>query len=445
MVTISAIATPKAATTSISFITPYMPIICGIADYTGFITRECLPGRWNVLSFDLANYGVPLSSWQARPGDPVRYCIPSRSNFSASSVLEALNPDEDQVLWFQHEFGIWSNNQRFVGMLRDLDYPKVVTLHTLHFQSDETVYGLRREEHSFLRMLLPYTDAITVFSNGVYKAVTQAFPQYRDKVHVLRHGTHLYPAVSTLSRVEAKERLHEYLVFESRLNMASKDRLEQYRILLDPETTLVGGAGFITASKGTDLLYDARDALQEMLPGRRIAAIYVGHLREPDNTAAIKCAEQLRAKCNGSEKSFLETYMPVDMLALLLRALDVYFYWPSDCTQSGILAHALGAGATMACRDMEGVGETVRLGGGLAHADLGSLLVDIKELIVDPRLSGQLSENALRYADKFSWGNQALRHSELAAQLCPSRGQSIRATSLLDYTDSSARVVSIAI
>jgi hypothetical protein len=438
METITAVATPKTEMTSISFIAPYMPIICGIADYTGFITRECSPGTWNVLSFDLDNYGVPLSSWQARPGDPVQYCIPSRRDFSASSVLEALNPDRHQVLWFQHEFGIWSNSEGFVGMLRDLDYPKVVTLHTLHFQSNETVYGLRRQEYSFLRMLLPHTDAITVFSNGVYKAVTQAFTEYADKVHVLRHGTHLYPAVSTMSRVEAKERLHEYLVFESELNMASKDRLEQQRMLLDPETTLVGGAGFITASKGIDLLYYARDELQEMLPGRKIAALYIGQVREPDNTSDGKRTAQLRAKCNGSGQFFLETYMPVHMLALLLRALDVHFYWPSDCTQSGIVAHALGAGATIACRDMEGVGETVKLAGGLAHADLGKLLVDIKELIVDPRLSSQVSESALRYAEKFSWRNQALRHFELAEKLCPSRVHSLLSASSL-AADTSAR------
>ena len=130
--------------------------------------------------------------------------------------------------------------------------------------------------------------------------------------------------------------------------------------------------------------------------------------------------------------------MPVHMLALLLRALDVYLYWPSDCTQSGIVAHALGAGATIACRDMEGVGETVKLAGGLAHADLGKLLVDIKELIVDPRLSSRVSESALRYAEKFSWRNQALRHFELAEKLCPSRVHSLLSASSL-AADTSAR------
>jgi hypothetical protein len=64
----------------------------------------------------------------------------------------------------------------------------------------------------------------------------------------------------------------------------------------------------------------------------------------------------------------------------MLRALDIHFYWPSDCTQSGIIAHALGTGATIACRDMEGVGETVKMAGGLTSPDFGRLVDGVEGL-----------------------------------------------------------------
>jgi len=405
----------------ITFITPYKPIICGIADYAGFITRESPPGRWDVLSFNLDNYGVPLSDDRAPLTTTAWYGIHGRDDFSANSILEGLRPVEDQVLWFQHEFGIWRDNTRFVNMLRDLNNTKVVTLHTLHFQSSETPYGLRRQEYSLLHLLLPHTDAITVFSDGVYKAVTRAFPQYSDKVHVLWHGTHLYPEVARMSRAEAKARIHEYLVGDSGLDQASKDNLRQQRVLLDPETVVIGGAGFITASKGIELLYHARNALRQMLPRREIAAVYVGVLRQVDNSNDSKCAAELRTRYNGAGQFFLETYLPGDMLPLLLRALDIYFYWPSDCTQSGIVAHALGAGATIACRDLEAVGQTVRMAGGLTSADFAHLIARTKELILDSRLRNEMSERAVGYAEGFSWRNQALKHFELAEQLCRSR------------------------
>jgi len=374
-----------------------------------------------VLSFDLDNYGVPLSEDQPSATNHVWYGISSRHDFSATSILQGLKPHANQVLWFQHEFGIWRDNARFVNMLRHLYMPKVVTLHTLHFQSNETRYGLRNEEYSFLHALLPHTDAITVFSDGVYKAVTHAFPGYTDKVHVLRHGTHLYPRFARMSKAEAKARIHEYLVDQSGLDKLSKDNLIQQRVFLDPDTVIIGGTGFITTSKGTELLYHVHNVLQQVLPKHKIAAVYTGLLREVDNSVDSEFAGELKARHNGAGQFFLETYLPGDMLAAMLRALDIYFYWPSNCTQSGIVAHALGAGTTIACRDREGVGETVKMAGGLASADFGQLIFKIAQTILHPKLRAEISERALGYAEEFSWGNQVLRHLELAEQLCLSR------------------------
>lgn len=407
----------------ITFVTPYRPIICGIADYAQFVTRESPRGAWDVLSFNLGNYGVPLSNDRGPLTDPVWYSIPSRDDYSARHILEGLRPRPDQVLWFQHEFGVWRSNSRFASMLRDLNNAKVITLHSLHFQSSETEYGLRGQEYSLLQRLLPYTDAITVFSDGVYKAVTGAFPEYGYKVHVLRHGTHVYNKVAGMTRQEAKAMIHEYLESDSTLDQARKHNLRQQRILLDPNAVVIGGAGFVTANKGIELLYHVRDVLQQMLPESNIAAIYVGFLREPDNSVDGSRAAELKSRYDGAGKFFLDTYLPAAMLPVMLRALDVYFYWPSDCTQSGIMAHALGAGATIACRDMEGVGETVRMAGGLTSADLGQLVAGIKRLVLHPEIREEMSKSALRYANVFSWRNQALKHYELAEQLCRSRFQ----------------------
>jgi len=405
----------------ITFVAPYKPIMCGIADYTDFLIRESPPGTLDVLSFDLKNYGVPLHKDPPSLTCPVWYGIPSRDDFSASSIREGLRLYEDQVLWFQHEFGIWPDNAKFVDMLRDLNQIKVVSLHSLHFQKSETPYGLRRHEGTFLRLLLPHTDAITVFSDGVYRAVTQAFPEYIDKVYVLRHGSHVYNKVASMTKQDAKARIYEYLVKTSGLDEASNRRLKQQQVLLGMDTIVIGGTGFISASKDIELIYQARDILQKMLPEAEIVALYVGYLREPDRGSDSRCAMELRNKCNGTRKFFVESYLPEDMLPVMLRALDIHLYWPSDCTQSGILAHALGAGATLACRDLEGVGETVRMAGGLTSLDFGRLLNGVKALTGSAALREELSASAVRYAKEYSWRNQVRRHFELADKLVARR------------------------
>ncbi|MFC2058558.1 hypothetical protein ACFLTS_02805 [Chloroflexota bacterium] len=404
----------------ITFVTPYKPIICGIADYTHFIVKASPPDSCDVITFNLDNYGVPLHKDPVPLTVPVWYGIPSRDDFSASSILEGLIPHKDHVLWFQHEFGIWPDNTKFIEMIRNLSQVKVVTLHTLHFQSSQTPYGMRKSEWSFLGQLLPNTDAITVFSNGVYKAVTSAFPEYAYKVHILRHGTHLYSETAHMSRSQAKVSIHEYFMGDSELNQASKCKLKQTPFFLDQNTIVIGAAGFITASKGTTFLYQARNRLQQMLPQNEIAAVHVGMLREADNDNSIdgKYAADLRISGNVDGQFFFETYLPEDKLPIYLRALDIHFYWPRDCTQSGILAHALGVGAVIACRDMEGVGETVRLAGGLACKELDQLIIGLRELILDRKDREKISARSLRYANSLSWKNQVLQHFELADRLC---------------------------
>jgi len=429
---------------SIYFVGPYKPIMCGIADYTSFITRKSPVGRWGALSFGLEKYGVSLTADREVVTGRVWYGIPDRRSYSAPMIQDGLNElvakNEDSVLWFQHEFGIWPDSAKFVDMLRDLDQIKVVSLHSLHFQSSETTCGLRKQEYSLLGLLLPHTDAITVFSDGVYQTVTRAFPEHRDKVHVLRHGIHLYPIIVRMSRAEAKVRIHKHLVYESGLDQAYKDSLKQQRVFLDEDTIVMGAAGFITASKGTELLYRAQDLLQQMLPRRRIVAVRAGFLRKAGSSVDSKFAAGLRTRHNSTGQFFLETYLPEDVLPILLRALDIYFYWPSDCTQSGILAHALGAGATIACRDTEGVGETVKMAGGLTYVDFEQAIAGLKELVLHPELRNDISERAVRYAEEFSWRNQALKHFELAQRLWHSRIQRLLPTlPLSTHTDATGK------
>ena len=127
---------------SICFAGTYPPIMCGIADYTSFITSKLPAGKWGVLSFDLERYGAPLVSDYVTVNDRVWYGIPRRDEFSASLILNGLKElgakKEDSVLWLQHESGIWPDSEKFVAMLRYLDMRKVVTFHTLHYQSAET-------------------------------------------------------------------------------------------------------------------------------------------------------------------------------------------------------------------------------------------------------------------------------------------------------------------
>ena len=406
---------------SIYFVGTYPPIRCGIADYTLSITEKSPAKKWAVLSFRLDGGELPVTISDFIASDNIWYGIPGPEKFSVSVIEDGLRElgaqNDETVLWFQHEFGIWANDRAFVTMLSGLDLPKIVTFHTLRFQSTDTQVGLVQYEYDLLQALLPHVDAITVFSRGVYGAVTAAFPQHRHKVHIIRHGVHSYPTVSNLSRQEAKEALNAFLFHESELDRETKETLHRQRIFLDPDTVIIGQTGFLHPIKGSEHLYPARDELQKLIPDRRIVAVRIGI---PRREVDIGHASELRVKQNGVDKFLLETWLPQRLLPLAQRAFDINYYWPYECTQSGVLTHALGAGAMIAGRDLEGVGETLRGAGAMADSDTERLLLKIRDHLLNPLLQYQAEQKALAYARRFSWENQTRLHYQLAREVLSS-------------------------
>ena len=400
---------------SIYYAGPYPPIMCGVGDYTEFLTRTSPLGMWGVVTFNLVNYGGPLARDRGPAHAGIWYGIPDRHSYGPAVIqqgLDALAADgQDAVLWFQHEFGIWPERLLFVEMLRGLSVPRVVTFHTLHFQSTETPSGLRQEQHKFLSILLPCIDAITVFSRGVYQAVTAAFPEYSERVHIIRHGILSCPEVSGLTRREAREKLNDYLLYESAVDLETRELLHRQRVFLDPDTGIVGQTGFLSPNKGSEVLFSVRDGLERLLPGRKIVAIRIG---KPRDQVQWDYAARLQETQKGKPGFLLKLLLPQDVLPLAQRAFDVNFYWPVECTQSGVLARALGAGAVVAARDLEGVGETLKDAGGMVDTSLRRLMLKMRETVLDPELAERIAESALTYAAEYSWKNQARRHFELA-------------------------------
>jgi len=318
----------------------------------------------------------------------------------------------DCVLWIQHENAIWPDNEKFVSMLEHLELPKIITFHTLHFESSETAFGLRQNQYDLLAMVLPHVDAITVFSHGVYQAVTTAFPQHRHRVFIIRHGVPFLYLITQLSRREAKQQLRDFLLAQSDLAEESKRELKrQQSIFLDPDTFIIGETGFLCPAKQSELLYTVRDSLQSLAPGRKIVAVRIGSPRDE----VQRCyAKRLREMQNNTDKFLFEICLPEDMLSVALRAFDLNFYWPRECSQSGILARAVGVGALVAGRDLEGSGEMLRKAGALVHHRLDSLIEMVAQLVSNPEHACKMEETAFAYASVYSWGNQALRHRELA-------------------------------
>jgi glycosyltransferase involved in cell wall biosynthesis len=301
-------------------------------------------------------------------------------------------------------------NDHFIKLIKDARQRKkkvVASFHTIHFQSEETEWGMQKREWELLNQALPLLDFATVFTNGAYNTVTKAFPHHREKLLLLRHGNHIYPP---LSRQEARQKLFAYLSKQANIKNNEKTNLGWS---FSKDTILLGNYGFITRDKDPLKLYELGRLVQEKLPEYWVITLFIGKIpKRKDKTreSLLPVLESLYSVHDGKENLFFEDYLPERLLPFAFRALDFAIFWCHNATQSGRMAHALSAGVVVAGRRWEGIGETLDYCGLPAAETLDELAEKIVEIVKSPGLKQNIEKAGLSYARKYSYYNQAKKH-----------------------------------
>lgn len=404
----------------INFVSTFPPIMCGIGAYTKYLVTKMAKENWSVTSFKLDTFLRTGQSFQFN--DRVAYEI-SLSDPCLPPSLDA------ELLWFQHAFGMWGDERESPAFLHLVEEAKrrkkkvIATFHTVHFESDETDSGMRRNEEFLLRDALPLLDAMTVFTNGAYRALSKAFPQYINKVVVLRHGVHLYPQVS---EQEAKENLLGYLINRADISADKKQELKQmYHHFFSKETILLGNFGFITRNKDPLKLYQLGQLIQYRLANHRVVVLYIGRIqrrKDKEMEEDLPVLKELRTIHNGTVNLFIEDYLPEEIYPSAFRALDFSVFWSADATQSGRMAHAQGTGTCVVGRRIEGIGETLDLAGLSSAVSLEDLAEKMTRLILEPRFKEEAKRSSLHYGQEFSFQRQAEKHILLAEAVLSGTG-----------------------
>lgn len=388
------------------FVSTFPPAACGIGSYTSYLSESLPPSTWKVSAFRLKG----CVSTAARISD--------NAAISYSLILgdgRTLSVKPDEVVWFQHAFGMWG---RRTEPLRDLivrakraGAKTVCTFHTIHFESGETESGLTRVEEKLATVLLPLLDVCTVFSDGAYCALSRAFPQFQRKIVVLRHGVHDYLRVP---RHLARKTLISYLRENGNATGFYKDDAENlFTDLASPETIVLGNCGFISADKDPLALYELGNRIRHECGNRRVITLYIGAIqdrRDRKTADSMGLLRDLRLIHDGRTNLFFEQYLPERMLPFAFRALDVCVFWYRNATQSGRMAHAQGAGTCVVGRRLEGLGETVDVAKLPSAVSMDDLTAKIVRLIRDPALKRETERLGQEYAIRYSFENQARKH-----------------------------------
>lgn len=390
------------------FVSTFPPAMCGIGTYTQYVT-SCMPeDKWSVITFQPDEFSICKIDHKIQKDQRIDYWI----SFEDPTLPPQLKGD---VLWFQHSFGMWGRvNTYFLKLIEEGKQRKKkvgASFHTIHFQSGEMKWGMQEKEVNLLREALPLLDFATVFSQGAYRAVVEAFPHYRQKVVALRHGVHHYP---TVTKDYARQKLFDYLTQLTSIPPSEKAKLKIIeKSLSSKDTVLLGNYGFITQNKDPLSLYELGRLLQEKLPNHRVVTLFVGKIqqrKDKKKEVYLPILERLRSIHDSKENLFYEDYIPERVFPYAFRALDFALFWCKNATQSGRMAHALGTGVCIGGRRWEGVGETLELCGLPAADTMDELAQKISEIVSEPKLKDQLQQQSRLYAQEYSFYNQARKH-----------------------------------
>ncbi len=390
----------------INFISTFPPLLCGIGTYTSYLVSKMPDKSWKVFSLKLDE----LSRTEDRIPykDKVSYEV-SISNPHLPSCLQG------DLLWFQHSFGMWGKeSSAFQKMIKEAKARKnkvIVSFHTMHFESKETESGMRLVEERLLNKVLPWIDLTTVFTDGAYWAIIRKFPQYKDKVVVLRHGVHIHPR---MSKEEARKRLLRYLIDRAEICATMKQGLKDLPPqLFSNDSIVLGNFGFITRDKDPLQLYRIAHLLQDKVSSKKVITLFIGKIQKRNDRKieeSLPILEDLRGVHDGRSNIFIEDFLPEEIFPSAFRALDFSVFWPHNATQSGRMAHAQGIGACVVGRRIEGIGETLDLAGLTSAVSIEDLAEKIAGLILDPKLKEDAERASWHYAQQFSFENQAKKH-----------------------------------
>jgi hypothetical protein len=132
--------------------------------------------------------------------------------------------------------------------------------------------------------------------------------------------------------------------------------------------------------------------------------------------------EALRSHHDGRKNFFFEVFIPEDIFPMAFRALDFAVFWCNNATQSGRLAHAQGAGSLVVGRNIEGIGETLKLSGLPAAESLDELAEMIAQLVLEPSLKKQVANQSWQYAKRYCFATQAKKHLAIENALAKGTG-----------------------
>lgn len=381
----STFTTPKLKT-SILMLTTFPPRECGIATYSKDLTESVNKAFGNSCAIQIC----PLYD-NVHPLDEAssyKYSLNTDSAESYNHLSNKINLDDTvKLVMVQHEFGLFNGySENFIKFLKALNKPIMVAFHTVIPNPDQELI-------KHVKAIASCVTCLTVMTNSSRALLMENYGIDESKIQVITHGTHLI-------RHKNKEKLKAKYGLEHK--------------------TVLSTFGLLGPGKSIETTLDALPELIEEFPKLMFLVLGKTHPTLANNegeTYRNFLIQKTKALHIESHVTFVNEFLPLDILLDYLQLTDIYLFTSKDPQQavSGTFAYAMSCGCPIISTPIPHAKEALSENKGLLFdfGDSQKLAAHVRTLLNDKQYRKNLGLNGLHASSANSWENSALAHGHL--------------------------------
>jgi glycosyltransferase involved in cell wall biosynthesis len=362
----------------------YPPRMCGIATFTrdihAGIAAASPSTRWRVVAMcDGRDYDFP---------EAVTHVIGQEDQAAYVATAQALNASGVEVVYLQHEFGIFGGpaGEHVLILLRLLRMPVITTLHTVLERPDANQKRVMDE-------IIRRSARVVVMANKGAEILRRVHPHSAGKVTVTPHGAPTREQAPTDA-------------FKEKLGLAGYDVVTTFG-LLGP------GKGLETVVRALpEILARSPDAVYLV-----VGATHPNLVAEQGEAYRESIVDLARSLGVGHALRFINRFVSNDELVDILQATDVYVtpYLNEQQITSGTLSYALALGRPIVSTPYWHAAEALADDVGVlcGFGDAQAFGREISGLLTDDARRSAMSRRAYRAGAPSRWPNVGRAYIDL--------------------------------
>jgi polysaccharide biosynthesis protein PslF len=373
------------------FLGSYPPRECGIATFTKDVVDSY--NRAFGISSQVIAIDEPGGEMR-RYGPEVVARLSEQDRYSYGAVADFVNRHPADLLNVQHEYGLFGGERGewLIELLRALEKPVVVTLHTVLPDPDETMLRVTRELCASAARVVSLSETGRSLLESVYGIDPET-------LRVIHHGV---PDVQFQNTDAAKA---------------------SFGIGL---RTVVSTFGLISRGKGLEYAIEAMRHVVDRHPETLYLILGATHpvvRRQEGESYRESLLAKVREYGLQYNVQLVDKYLDFDELVGYLAATDIYLtpYLNPAQIVSGTLAYAVGCGKAIVSTPYLYAQELLAHNRGFlcAFRDAPSIAKRLNMLLDDPALRRATERRAYRFGRQMTWPHVSVEYGNLFLELAP--------------------------